>query len=365
MSSLREYIVPGLATVTIDTLDDGEPTVKIVLDPAYRGDLNDLAAANPYPEGVYLQCDSTSCINDPALARFMEVLSHWDYDHDGLFDADVLARDIEESLWRSTETPAVFHRPSEGLYTGTLMRLMPPPPDRHIIYSFDELKKRFRLWHYFIGLPLIAVILGLVQLQIHYLPFMKYSVISGMFAVGSWFGLKEWMTLVIFIVLTAVVRNVFDKKGDNPLSISKHTYGFFNKFAVYEEQGFREGAENWTFGQRVTSCLVFGAVHMTNLIYPLATILPLALGGAVFMAVYLRVYRRTRFRRSAVLTAALVHRVYNRLALTAIVIALSLSFGWWVVGLFGVMALVLWIDAALGERKFQQVVQPERSTVSR
>jgi hypothetical protein len=66
-----------------------------------------------------------------------------------------------------------------------------------------------------------------------------------------------------------------------------------------------------------------------------------------------------------VLTAALVHRVYNRLALTAIVIALSLSFGWWVVGLFGVMALVLWIDAALGERKFQQVVQPERSTVSR
>jgi hypothetical protein len=66
---------------------------------------------------------------------------------------------------------------------------------------------------------------------------------------------------------------------------------------------------------------------MANLIYPLATIIPLALGGAVFMVVYLRVYRETKFRRSAVLASAIVHRVYNRLAIIAFVASLALIFG--------------------------------------
>lgn len=336
VSGAQRFVVPGLASITIDPQDDGEPLLEIVLDPSYEGDLNDLAEHNIHPDGVYLRCDSTSCINDPALAKFMEVLSHWDHNQDGVFDGDAIRSAIDDAMWRSRDLPDEFHRPAIGWYAGTLMKLMPPAPERHIVFSFGELKERFRWWHYVVASPLILVILGLVQLQIHLLPVMQYNVITGIMAIGEAVGLNGLIALGVALALIML----FHRRGAAaPLSQSRHTYGFFNKYAVYEEQGFREGAESWNLRQRIISCLVFGAIHMTNLIYPLATILPLALGGAVFMAVYLRVYRRTKFRRSAVLTAALVHRVYNRIALAAFVISLFLLLGWAALGLFGVAAL--------------------------
>lgn len=79
--------------------------------------------------------------------------------------------------------------------------------------------------------------------------------------------------------------------------------------------------------QRATSCLVFGAIHMVNLIYPLATIVPLSLGGALFMSVYLKAYRRTRFRRTAVLESSVVHRVYNRIAIGVVLLSIITAVG--------------------------------------
>ena len=340
-AELREFVIPGLATVTIDSRNNYEPLLKIMLDPAYRGDLNDLERQNPYPAGVYLECDSTSCINDPLLAKFMEVASHWDYDFNGTFDADELVNAIEAAMWRSRDTPDEFHRPSHGWYTGTLMKLMPPAPKRHIVFSFGELRERFRWYHYVLAIPTIAAVIGIIQLQIHYLPVLKYNVITGLMAIGETLGLNKWVTFGIVMVALQFLLGRRNKHNSSSTSRSPHTYGFFNKAAVYEEQAFREGSESWNPWQRFMSCFVFGAIHMTNIIYPLATILPLAMGGAVFMAVYLRVYRRTKFRRSAVLASALVHRVYNRIAITAFLISLVLILGWAVLSMFGVAALLV------------------------
>ena len=200
------------------------------------------------------------------------------------------------------------------------MRLMPPAPVRHITFGYGELRERYQRWHYLLAIPMIILVLGLVQLQIWLLPWTRHSVISmwGLFAEKVGF---IWAWLLLIMVM--IVVNMRRKDHSESRSMSPNTYGFFNKAAVYEEQAFREGAENWTLAQRTTSCLLFGAIHMVNLIYPIAAILPLALGGAIFMHYYLKAYDRTKFRRTAVLESSVVHRVYNRIALFVVLLVVG------------------------------------------
>ncbi len=366
MSATREFAIPDLATVTItDSTTTLSSEITIRLDRAYQGDLNDLAQHTLGPDDIYLSCSAATAVNSPLLAKFMEVLSHWDYDHDGIFDGDELVTAIDEAMWMSEDRPTSFKRPTSGVYTRLLMRLMPPAPERHIVYSFGELKERFRWYHYLLGAPAILAILYLINTQIEAFPFMKYSVVSGLMAAAGMLPLKGWalwIALVMLYFVYGIIRSIYtdkheEERNKQPSSYSPHTYGFFNKAAVYEEQAFREGSEHWNTGQRLMSCLAFGAIHLTNLIYPLATILPLALGGALFMFVYLRVYRQTKFRRSAVLAAALVHRVYNRLALIAFALSLVLYFGSLALVHFGVFAALV-----LGARYIRSALPGAHST---
>ena len=331
MSGLKTFVVPGLATVTLDTEDDNRPLLSIRLDPAYAGDLNDIEQNNEFGPGIYLECNSVSCIDNANLAKFIEVMAHWDHDHDGKFDADTVVTAIEDAFWASREKPYEFRRSQSDLYTRALMRLMPPAPARHIVFSFGELRKRFGWRHYAIAVPTMVLVIAVLNIQTTLWPVMGYSVITGVMAIGQHFGINPILAWFVFYFAWSALNRRFSNDKEDDRSFSTHTYGFFNRAAISEEQAFREGAENWSFGQRAMSCFVFGAVHMMNLIYPLATILPLALGGAVFMGVYLHVYRKTRFRRSAVLASAIVHRVYNRIALAALVI--------WLVGTLGLAAL--------------------------
>jgi hypothetical protein len=315
-------VVPGLATIAFDTRPNDHPAVEIILADEYEGDLNDLEKANGLPARVLFAGTHATSINDPKLARFMEVLHHWDHNRDGAYDADVVSDKIEQALWESRDSTEVFRRLQDGLYTRLLLRLMPPQPERHIVLGYGELKPRFKLRHYALGVVLLFVVFSLVTAQINAMPAMRHSVVSGWGLLVDKIGLiPAWLLLVLFIIIN---RRLGKSKAKGK-SLSKHTYGFFNKAAVYEEQAFREGAENWTFAQRATSCFVFGAIHMVNLIYPLASILPLTLGGALFMYVYLHNYRQTHFRRSAVLAASVVHRVYNRIALIVILLIVLTS----------------------------------------
>lgn len=338
MTTAQTFTIPGLAIVRLDNRINDKPLLEIVLADDYEGDLNDIARETTGSDEVYLSSDTASIIDSPELAKFLEVMTHWDHTGDGVPDCDEIIDTIMDTFWH-TEEPNEFHRPYEGLYTKALMKGMPPAPPRHIVFSFGELKPRYRWYHYASAVPMIAAFIGLVYVQNLAFPWMKHSVISGFLAGTDFVGLPGWAGIPLFIVLYVLYGRFVDEYRYGQ-SFSEHTYGFFNKAAVFEEQAFREGSEHWSFGQRIRSCLAFGAIHMVNLIYPLAAILPLALCGAAFMFVYLRAYRNTPFRRTAVLKAAVLHRVYNRIALGVMIIALLVWFGLMGVAMLGALGLL-------------------------
>lgn len=341
----------GLGRIIIDATNPRRPRLTVWLDPKYGGEI-EFEALAPSPDGyrLYLDCDSTSCVEDPAIRRKLEkltqVLHHHDHDRDGTYDADDVLNAIELAMWQSDEAPVVFERPRGGFYTKLLMKLLSvaPAPQRHIAYSFGDLRKRFKKVDYLWAIPMLFGFIGLVHLQIHYVPWLQYSVITGYFAIGEWLGLSETTVLVSFVVfLTLLIRR---GKGRPGRTETPHTYGLFNKAALYEEQVWREGAHRWNFGQRLISCFTFGAIHMVNLFYPLATILPLTIAGGIFMYIYLKAYRRYRAkdrvhaRRDATFRAAIAHRLYNRCALTAIVFVVVALVIQGSLSLLGIIALV-------------------------
>lgn len=325
----QDFDVPKLGTVIIETSNPQKPRLVISLNADYSGELRYHMSDGG---SLYLDCDSSACATDRGvqlkLKAFAEVLYHHDHDQDGEFDADHVLVAIEHAMWESTESPFVFRRPNRGIYTWLLMKLMSvaPPPERHIAYSFGELHKRFKKVDYLWAIPLIAVFIALVQLQFAVAPWTRYSVLSAYFELSEVAGVSHWVAIgVLVAVITLWWRR---SKGDR--TESPHTYGLFNKAALWEEQVWRENAHKWNFGQRFVSCITFGAIHMVNLFYPLATILPLAVAGGVFMFIYLRAYNKYRAegrvhaRRDATLRAALAHRLYNRCALALIVVVIGL-----------------------------------------
>jgi hypothetical protein len=337
MAIVQQFDIPGLALVNLDARDNEHPLLEIRLDPAYGGDLNDIARQTAGPDDLYLACNEETAGNNAQLAKFLEVLTHFDSDGDDVPDYQVVIDAIEAALFKTKDSPALFVRPGGDWYTRLVMRIMPPAPRLHIVMGFGKLNPRFRWYHHVGALPMLLAVLVLINLQIKYLPIMKYSVVSAFTAGAEALGLYSWVGLVAFwiVLFYMLTRN---RPTSTVSSISKHTYGFFNKAAVYEEQAFREGSESWNMQQRVRSCLAFGAIHMVNLFYPLATILPLAVAGGFFMFIYLRTYRKVSpqhsivFRRAAVLESSLWHRVYNRMALIAVVLTLLVYFGSLVIG---------------------------------
>lgn len=92
-------------------------------------------------------------------------------------------------------------------------------------------------------------------------------------------------------------------------------------FAHAEERLFRAGAEGWSTGRRVFKVVQFGLVHALIGI-PVGAALALSLGGAYFMAVYLRTYRRTLDRGAATIESTAAHTVYNFLIVVLVLAAL-------------------------------------------
>ncbi len=90
-------------------------------------------------------------------------------------------------------------------------------------------------------------------------------------------------------------------------------------FAHAEEQLFRVGAERWSPMRRAVKTLQFGLVHALIGI-PLGAALALSIGGAYFMAVYLREYRATGSARSATLESTTAHTVYNGVIIVVVCI---------------------------------------------
>jgi uncharacterized membrane protein (UPF0136 family) len=95
-------------------------------------------------------------------------------------------------------------------------------------------------------------------------------------------------------------------------------------WAHAEERLFRSGAEHWSARRRVWKTVLFGLIHLIVGI-PIGVALALCIGGAYFMRIYLREYRRTASVDLATLESTRAHTAYNAvvIALLAVVIVLT------------------------------------------
>ena len=89
-------------------------------------------------------------------------------------------------------------------------------------------------------------------------------------------------------------------------------------FAYAEEQMFRRGAESWSRQKRALKVVQFGLIHAVIGI-PIGTALALSVGGAYFMATYLRSFRLQGSASEATLESARAHTAYNGLIVLTVI----------------------------------------------
>jgi hypothetical protein len=95
-------------------------------------------------------------------------------------------------------------------------------------------------------------------------------------------------------------------------------------FANAEERMFRMGAQWWSTRRRVLKVVQFGLVHAVIGI-PIGVALALSVGGAYFMLVYLRAYRRTSSTTAATLESTRAHTAYNAVIIVTVAVAVVLD----------------------------------------
>jgi hypothetical protein len=95
-------------------------------------------------------------------------------------------------------------------------------------------------------------------------------------------------------------------------------------FAYAEERMFRRGAERWTPRRRAVKVVQFGLVHALIGI-PIGTAIALSVGGAYFMATYVREFGRSGSAELATLESTRAHTAYNGVVVAIVVLAVALD----------------------------------------
>lgn len=225
--------------------------------------------------------------------------------------------------------PDPFHRPDTNVFFRITNKMLPPVPPNHVVLKYGDLKRLFRGWHYLFGIPMLIMFFGLTALEDAIWHGFTYSPLSiGILGVTWLWHAIGWKAVALLVPAYLGTKVWSRQHRQRRLRRTKHavrinSVGILNSMAVLEEQWFREGAENWTARQRFMSCVGFGFAHMANLFYPLSAILPLSLGGYLFMRVYLYEFKKSGNRKDAILAASLVHRVYNRVAILSAFVSLA------------------------------------------
>jgi hypothetical protein len=95
-------------------------------------------------------------------------------------------------------------------------------------------------------------------------------------------------------------------------------------FANAEERMFRLGAQRWSKRRRALKVVQFGAIHALIGI-PIGVALALSVGGAYFMAVYLRAFTVTHSSHEATLESTRAHTAYNALIIATVAVAVIIG----------------------------------------
>lgn len=189
-----------------------------------------------------------------------------------------------------------YERPS-NLLSGLFSRFLGPLPDPcEYEDATKENLKKIKSYRSLALVTLLAAVALLFALSYAH-PIMRMSplllVTMSVEAVAS-----GWVaSLILFVLVTVLVMATFRIIGD--VQMPKRG-GFINQAAQSEELWFRAGAENWSTYERIKSCALFGLFHITNLFYPVCSLIVLSFVGGIFMWVYLRAYKQTGSSRIAV-----------------------------------------------------------------
>ncbi|MGO3701724.1 MAG: hypothetical protein ACTJG2_00830 [Candidatus Saccharimonadales bacterium] len=210
-----------------------------------------------------------------------------------------------------------YQRPN-GYIVGLFSKMLAPLPNGMIDTKIDEkaeqtMKSLPAYWLTAI-LTLFGVIGSIIGLAL-VVPWLFVSPLSLVMS-GASLENDTQSTVMMVIMCVIVVAAV---------SILVRVRSFLYQAAHNEEKWFRSGAEQWTMRQRITSCFAFGTCHLINIIYPVATCLILSLVGAVFMATYLREYRRSHDTYRATMASTKLHARYNICAFSLLVAMFMLS----------------------------------------
>lgn len=229
------------------------------------------------------------------------------------------ARDLERNR---------FRRPTGWMGSLTSRWLGPLPENGKVIHPNAEQLAKVGSYRLFAGL-LVVVAIGTLLTIAYFMPWMLVSPAT-IITMGTkaLFG-EAWGVTVGMVIIATLVIFASGIKQQN-----RYQAKFWDGAAMFEEQWFRMGAENWTIGQRLKSTLLFGLVHIVNIIYPISSLLVVGAVGGVFMMVYLRAYKKTGSTELATLTSAKLHATYNRFAIVYFIIAVGFSLAYGVYQLF-------------------------------
>lgn len=97
-------------------------------------------------------------------------------------------------------------------------------------------------------------------------------------------------------------------------------------FAHAEEVLFRRGAEHWSRRRRAFKVVQFGMVHAVIGI-PIGVAAALSVGGAYFMAVYLKATHAGLGQRAATIESARAHTAYNGVLVVAVIALIAITGG--------------------------------------
>ncbi len=167
---------------------------------------------------------------------------------------------------------------------------------------------------------LAAAVLGIVSPMLWMLEWPRYSIISGVVALTGMPEIAQGIVLGVCGGLYMLMLFRFIDKHE-----SQGGWKGFLGPAISEELWFRTGAEAWSWRQRAVSCVMFGLIHILNLLVPLRVGLALSLPGAVFIWIYLREYRRTGSVELATYTSGLFHAKYNETLIYVIIPTVALG----------------------------------------
>ena len=174
-----------------------------------------------------------------------------------------------------------------------------------------EIWTRLR-WRHIWPVPFVLIGVLLVAIPLMFVPVLRWGWWSALGGDGNpIFGSSsttmgtvwEWLIPLIFMALVLLAL---------PL------------FANAEERMFRMGAQRWSTRQRVVKVLQFGLIHAVIGI-PIGVALALSVGGAYFMAVYLRSYALTGSTNEATLESTRAHTAYNALIIVTVATVVAIS----------------------------------------